>query len=57
MSRLILNYMSSMTVQVQICPEISKHKRTWICHTLMKHNSNETEALDWNPQGRRKGTR
>ena len=43
------------TKQVPIESEIKKRKWGWIGHTLRKPASNVTrQALDWNPQGKRK---
>ena len=43
------------TGQVPIAADIRKRKWGWIGHTLRKPTSNVTrQALDWNPQGKRK---
>ena len=43
------------TDQHSIRREIARRKWTWIGHTLRKQTNNVTrQALDWNPQGKRK---
>ena len=43
------------TDQRSIRKEVARRKWTWIGHTLRKQTSNVTkQALDWNPQGKRK---
>jgi hypothetical protein len=43
------------TGETEISIEIKRRKWTWIGHTLRKGNEAiEIEALDWNPQGKRR---
>jgi hypothetical protein len=43
------------TGETEISMQIKRRKWTWIGHTLRKGNEAiEREALDWNPQGKRR---
>jgi hypothetical protein len=43
------------TEETEISMQIKRWKWNWIGHTLRKGNeATEREALDWNPQGKRK---
>jgi hypothetical protein len=46
------------TEETEISMQIKRRKWNWIRHTLRKVNEAiEREALDWNPQGKRKRER
>jgi hypothetical protein len=42
------------TSEIKITEQITRHKLNWIGHTLRKENATEKEAMEWNPQGKRK---
>jgi hypothetical protein len=46
------------TEEIEMSMQIKRRKWKWIGHTLMKRNKDiEREALDWNPQGKRRRKR
>ena len=43
------------TEEIEMSTQIRRRKWNWMGHTLRKgHEAIEREALDWNPQGKRK---
>jgi hypothetical protein len=43
------------TEEIDMSTQIKRRKWNWIVHTLRKrHEAIEIEALDWNPQGKRR---
>jgi hypothetical protein len=52
----ISNELWRRTGETEISIQIKRRKWTWIGYTLRKENEAiEREALDWNPQGKRRG--
>jgi hypothetical protein len=52
----ISNELRRRTGETEISIQIKRWKWTWIGHTPRKGNEAiEREALDWNPQGKRRG--
>ena len=46
------------TEEIELSMEIKRRKWNWVRHTLRKGNeAMEREALDWNPQGKRRRKR
>jgi len=46
------------TGEIEMSTQITRRKWNWIGHTLKKgHEAIEREALDWNPQGKRRSGR
>ena len=54
-SEVISNELWRRTGEIAMSTQITKRKWNWIRHTLRKgHEAIEREALDWNPQGKRR---
>jgi hypothetical protein len=45
------------TNEIKITEQITRRKWNWIGHTLQRENAIKKEAMEWKPQGRRKGGR
>jgi hypothetical protein len=54
---IITNELWKQTSEIKITEERTGRKWNWIGHIFRKENTIEKEAMEWNPQGQKKGGR